>query len=126
MGGSLSPKTPIPDTLTGRHLSQLDQMTQNFPKLWVLPFVLNPRQLDSPENPMTADLLRQLILVVEIRLLARLILSPKWTSSMSYARRLWLWPLNKTHPTSFQTPLLCIYTRGLKSERRIPLYKKCC
>jgi hypothetical protein len=126
MGGSLSPETSIPDTSTGRHLSQLDRTTHTCPELWALPFVLNPEQLDSPENPMTVDLLRQLILAVEIRLLARLILSPKWTSSVSYAQCLWLRPLNKTHPTSFQTPLLCVYTRGLKSERRIPLYKKCC
>jgi hypothetical protein len=39
--------------------------------------MLNLRQLDRPENPMIVNLLRQLILVVEIRLLARLILSPK-------------------------------------------------
>jgi hypothetical protein len=46
--------------------------------IWALPFVLNPGKLDSPENPMTVDLLRQLILAVEIRLLARLIFSLKW------------------------------------------------
>ena len=44
----------------------------------MLPFVLNPRELDSPENPMTVDLLRQLILVFEIRLFARLIFILKW------------------------------------------------
>jgi hypothetical protein len=32
------------------------------------------------------------------------------------ARRSWLWPLNKTHSTNFQTPLLCIYTKGPKPE----------
>ena len=46
--------------------------------IWVLPFVLNPGQLNIPENPMTVDLLRQLILAIEIRLLARLIFSLKW------------------------------------------------
>jgi hypothetical protein len=35
-------------------------------------------QLDSPENPMTVDLLRQFILTVEIKLLAHLIFSLKW------------------------------------------------
>jgi len=57
MEGSLSPETPIPDTLTNRHLSQLDQKTQTFLELWVLPFMLNPGQLDSPKNPMTIDYL---------------------------------------------------------------------
>ena len=88
MGGSLSPKTLIPDTPTGRHLSQLDWMTQTYPKLWALPFVLNLGKLDSPKNLMTVDLLRQLILAVEIRLLARLILNPKWTSPMGCTRHL--------------------------------------
>jgi hypothetical protein len=46
--------------------------------IWAIPFVLNPGQLDSPENPMTVDLLHQLILSIEIRLLARLIFSLKW------------------------------------------------
>ena len=77
MGGSLSLETPIPDTPTGHHLSQLDQTTQICLELWALPFVLNLEQLDSLENTMTVDLLRQLILAVEIRLLARLTCNPK-------------------------------------------------
>jgi hypothetical protein len=40
--------------------------------------VLYLGQLGSPEIPMTVDLLCQLILAVEIRLLAHLIFSLKW------------------------------------------------
>jgi hypothetical protein len=37
--------------------------------------------------PMTIDLLHLWILAVEKKMLARLILSPKWTSSVCHARR---------------------------------------
>jgi hypothetical protein len=51
----LSPETPIPDTPTDCHLSQLDRMTQICLELLALSFVLNPRQLGSPEIPMHVD-----------------------------------------------------------------------
>jgi len=53
----MSPETPIPDMPTGCHLSQLNQMTQIFLEIWELSLALNLRQLGSPENPMTVDLL---------------------------------------------------------------------
>jgi hypothetical protein len=60
-------------------MNPLDQMAEILHEcIWVLPFVLNPGKLDSPENPMTVDLLRQFILAVEIRLLTRFIFSLKW------------------------------------------------
>jgi len=67
----MSPKTPIPGTPTGSHLSQLDRTTQIFPEIWALPFVLNLGQLDSPENPMTVDLLCWLFSVADNQPFAR-------------------------------------------------------
>jgi hypothetical protein len=42
---------------TGCHLSQLDRTVQIFFEPLALSFVLNPGQLNGPENPMTVDLL---------------------------------------------------------------------
>jgi hypothetical protein len=58
----LSPETPIPNMPTGCHLSQLDRTTQTCLEIWELYHALNLGQCDSPENPMTVDLLCRWIL----------------------------------------------------------------
>jgi hypothetical protein len=55
MGGSLFTETPIPDTPTGSHLSQLDWTTQIYLELLELSLALTPGQLGSPEIPTTID-----------------------------------------------------------------------
>jgi hypothetical protein len=62
--------------------------------------------------PMVVDLPHLGILSIERQSAHSLDFKPE----MGYARRSWPRTLNKTHSIGFQTPLLCIYTKGPKPK----------